>query len=131
MIEQCEKCALYNSLGCPYSPVGITDDSDCDEYRPNEEAKITDPIKKRLFKLLQDSPSLNVLYEEQWTESVDYLVSNGITLKSEDMVEVVRCKDCYYCEEMPGVLGMCLYCNHWCKDVDSNTYCSNGVKIEK
>ena len=88
MIEQCEKCALYNSLGCPYCGVGSVDSEDCDEYIPNEESKITDPIKKRLFNLLKDSPSLNVLYEEQWTESVEYLVSNGVTLKSEFAREI-------------------------------------------
>ena len=88
MIEQCEKCELYNSLGCPYCGVGAADSSDCDEFRPNEENKITDPIKRQLFKLLKDSPSLNVLYEEQWTESVEYLVSNGVTIKCEVAREI-------------------------------------------
>lgn len=82
MIEQCEKCARYNSLGCPYSGVGSADPESCDEYIPNEETKITDPIKKQLFNLLRDSPSLDVMYEEQWAESVEYLVSNGVTIRN-------------------------------------------------
>lgn len=37
MIEQCKKCALYNSLGCPYGyEIGSTQE-DCDEFRPSEE----------------------------------------------------------------------------------------------
>ena len=37
MIEQCTKCALFNSLGCPYGyEIGSTQE-DCDEFRPSEE----------------------------------------------------------------------------------------------
>jgi hypothetical protein len=44
-----------------------------------------------------------------------------------DVVEVVRCKDCFYAEETEGIIGgTCLYCTHWCKDVDGDTFCSNG-----
>ena len=39
MIEQCEKCALYNSLGCPYNLDLAEKISDCDEFRPREERK--------------------------------------------------------------------------------------------
>lgn len=40
MIEQCEKCALYNSLGCPYGLELAEKISDCDEFRPGIESKI-------------------------------------------------------------------------------------------
>lgn len=88
MIEQCEKCDLYNSLGCPYNLEIAEMISDCDKYRPNEEAKIADPIKRRLRNLLIDSPSLVVLYDEQWTASADYLIANGVTIKSEITREI-------------------------------------------
>ena len=39
MIEQCEKCDLYNSLGCPYNLELAEKISDCDEFRPREERK--------------------------------------------------------------------------------------------
>ena len=92
MIDQCEKCALYNSLGCPYDYESASKDTDCDEFRPNEENKITDPIKRQLFKLLKDSPSLNVLYEEEWTESVEYLVANGVTINEVIIAENEKLK---------------------------------------
>lgn len=39
MIEQCIKCARYNSLGCPYGyEIGSTQE-DCDEYKPKEEKR--------------------------------------------------------------------------------------------
>lgn len=39
MIEQCEKCDLFNSLGCPYGyKIGSTQE-ECDEFRPSEELK--------------------------------------------------------------------------------------------
>lgn len=37
MIEQCKKCALYNSLGCPYNLELAEKIPDCDEFRPREE----------------------------------------------------------------------------------------------
>lgn len=44
-----------------------------------------------------------------------------------DVVEITRCKDCFYAEETEGIIGgTCLYCTHWCKDVDGDTFCSNG-----
>lgn len=45
-----------------------------------------------------------------------------------DAVEVVRCQDCAYCEEMQGVIGMCLYCHRWRMDVNGDVYCSYGER---
>ena len=36
MIEQCEKCALFNSLGCPYGYELASILEDCDEFRASE-----------------------------------------------------------------------------------------------
>ncbi len=58
------------------------------------------------------------------------LYNAGYRKQSENTVEVVRCKDCYYCEKLPGVLGTCLHCSHWCKDVDDDTFCSNGFSMK-
>ena len=37
MIEQCEKCDLFNSLGCPYGYELGAKYEDCDEFRPRRE----------------------------------------------------------------------------------------------
>lgn len=81
MIEQCKKCELYNSLGCPYNLEIAEKTPDCDEFIPNEESEIVDPVKRKLLYLLKESPYLDVLYEEKWTTVVDYLIFNGVTIK--------------------------------------------------
>lgn len=53
---------------------------------------------------------------------------NNHYVPTADVVEVVRCKDCAYCEEMQGVIGMCLYCHRWRMDVDGDVYCSYGER---
>ena len=39
-----------------------------------------------------------------------------------DVVEVVRCKDCY----QSVVIGDVLHCTYWGKDTDENGYCHEG-----
>lgn len=39
-----------------------------------------------------------------------------------DVVEVVRCKDCY----QSVVIGDVLHCTCWSKDTDENGYCHEG-----
>ena len=39
-----------------------------------------------------------------------------------DVVEVVRCKDCY----QSVVIGNVLHCTYWGKDTDENGYCHEG-----
>lgn len=39
-----------------------------------------------------------------------------------DVVEVVRCKDCY----KSVVIGNVLHCTYWSKDTDENGYCHEG-----
>ena len=136
MIGQCEKCALYNSLGCPYDYESASKDTECDEFRPDEENKITDPIKRKLFNLLKDSPSLAVLYDEQWAESVEYLVSNGVTIKEmnspndcHDMVKVVRCKDCKKAKKTLSGYYTCPYTLGFYHYADD--YCSYGERREE
>lgn len=52
MIEQCEKCDLYNSLGCPYDYDLAVKLSDCDEFRPaKKEKEIKILAEKRRFTL--------------------------------------------------------------------------------
>ena len=69
-------------------------------------------------------------YTEGFNDAIMRVRSMVSTSATADAIEVVRCRDCYYSEEMPGVLGVCLYCNHWCKNVDDGTFCSNGMKIK-
>lgn len=54
MIEQCQKCALYNSLGCPYNLDLAEKISDCDEFRPSIQTKkkaVTELAERRGFTL--------------------------------------------------------------------------------
>ena len=44
-----------------------------------------------------------------------------------DAEEVIRCKNCRHSEEMPGVIGTCLYCHYWNHDTDENGYCHEGA----
>ena len=73
---------------------------------------------------------------EYGVESIDFdataekMVAKGYRKQEWISVEVVRCKDCLYSEEVQGVLGVCLYCSYWSKDTDDNTFCSNGVKMK-
>lgn len=39
-----------------------------------------------------------------------------------DVVEVVRCKDCY----QSAVIDDVLYCTYWGKNTDENGYCHEG-----
>ena len=39
-----------------------------------------------------------------------------------DVMEVVRCKDCY----QSAVIGDVLYCTYWRKNTDENGYCHEG-----
>lgn len=43
-------------------------------------------------------------------------------LPAADVVEVVRCKDCY----QSVVIGNVLHCTYWSKDTDENGYCHEG-----
>ena len=54
----------------------------------------------------------------------------GYRKQSENTVEIVRCKECRNCEKVPSMLGIVLYCNEWCKDVDEDTFCSFGAKMK-
>lgn len=50
--------------------------------------------------------------------------------KSNNTIEIVRCKECQNCEKVPSILGTVLYCNEWCKDVAEDTFCSFGAKMK-
>lgn len=47
-------------------------------------------------------------------------VLNGIP--AADVVEVVRCKDCY----QSAVIDDVFYCTYWGKNTDENGYCHEG-----
>lgn len=55
----------------------------------------------------------------------------GISTPTVDAVEVVRCKDCKWCEERQGrtgnVYNLCVYLNTW---VDEDHFCSCGERRE-
>jgi hypothetical protein len=57
------------------------------------------------------------------TISVDALKRFLLNRPAADVVEVVRCKDCY----QSVVIGNVLHCTYWGKDTDENGYCHEGV----
>lgn len=57
------------------------------------------------------------------TISVDALKRFLLNRPAADVVEVVRCKDCY----QSVVIGNVLHCTYWEKDTDENGYCHEGV----
>ena len=57
------------------------------------------------------------------TISVDALKRFLLNRPAADVVEVVRCKDCY----QSVVIGNVLHCTYWKKDTDENGYCHEGV----
>lgn len=55
--------------------------------------------------------------------SADALKRFLLNRPAADVVEVVRCKDCY----QSVVIGNVLHCTYWEKDTDENGYCHEGV----
>ena len=56
------------------------------------------------------------------TISVDALKRFLLNRPAADVVEVVRCKDCY----QSVVIGNVLHCTYWRKNTDENGYCPEG-----
>jgi hypothetical protein len=58
-------------------------------------------MREKLIKLLINSPGLEVLFggEEEFAKNADWLIAN-------DVVPVVRCKECKYCDTENG------HCDH-------------------
>lgn len=95
-------------------------------------------MKKRLAKILDNSPNLDVPYhsQEEYEKAAEYLIEN-------DVVEVVRCKDCkYYTEHYEGTYGEYGRCDHpqqeyevECYDMwvatDPDDFCSYGERREE
>jgi hypothetical protein len=82
---------------------------------------------------LLNPDNIIVMQDETGIDEFPYTYTNAVKVETilnsptADVVEVTRCKDCFYAEEMEGIVGgTCLYCTHWCKDVDGDTFCSNG-----
>lgn len=61
-----------------------------------------------------DTPDVN-LSAEKFEAAIN-------AIPAADVVEVVRCKDCY----QSVVIGDVLYCTYWGKDTDENGYCHEG-----
>ena len=75
-------------------------------------------------------------HELKWLEEYDPPVYHDVVstideMPSVDAVEVVRCRDCKWCEERQGrtgnVYNLCVYLNTW---VDEDHFCSCGERRE-
>lgn len=53
---------------------------------------------------------------------LDYLKAAIARIPSDDVEQVIRCKDCY----QSVVIGVVLHCTYWNKDTDENGYCHEG-----
>ena len=74
MIEQCEKCELFNSLGCPYGyEIGSTQE-DCDEFRPSEELENFKYLKGeyKMKKPIKTPPNCRYCGTQMYQDDVDY-----------------------------------------------------------
>lgn len=64
-------------------------------------------------------------------ERAECLYNAGYRKKSEDIVEVVRCKDCTYYQPYPKPVedfdGRCTVCRG---ETDENEFCSRGAKMK-
>lgn len=49
---------------------------------------------------------------------------------SADVAPVVRCKDCWNATELKGFMGGVLYCPIFCRNVESDFFCSEGVRMD-
>jgi len=64
-------------------------------------------------------------------EMVDYdAVQHGLDKLSADVVEVVRCQDCKYCNFLLGKSPLCLGGAAW-KPIKENDFCAWGERITK
>ena len=50
---------------------------------------------------------------------LDYLKAAIARIPSDDVEQVIRCKDCY----QSVVIGEVMHCTYWNKDTDENGYC--------
>jgi hypothetical protein len=53
---------------------------------------------------------------------LDYLKAAIARIPSDDVEQVIRCKDCY----QSVVIGEVLHCTYWNKDTGENGYCHEG-----
>lgn len=53
---------------------------------------------------------------------LDYLKAAIARIPSDDVEQVIRCKDCY----QSVVIGEVLHCTYWGKNTDENGYCHEG-----
>jgi hypothetical protein len=65
-----------------------------------------------------------LMRNEKWgaTKTGDFLES----ILNEDMVRVVRCKNCHASCYINQMFGESLFCTYWGKDTDENGYCHEG-----
>jgi hypothetical protein len=79
-----------------------------DEYIKREEA--IDAVSEVYY----DTPDVN-LSGEKFEAAIN-------AIPAADVVEVVRCKDCY----QSAVIDDVFYCTYWGKNTDENGYCHEG-----
>lgn len=79
-----------------------------DEYIELEAAK--DAVSEVYY----DTPDVN-LSAEKFEAAIN-------AIPAADVVEVVRCKDCY----QSAVIDDVFYCTYWGKNTDENGYCHEG-----
>ena len=60
--------------------------------------------------------------DEQGCGLLEYVIWEVDAQPAADVVEVVRCKDCY----QSAVIDDVFYCTYWGKNTDENGYCHEG-----
>ena len=77
MIEQCEKCARYNSLGCPYDYDLAVKLSECDEFKPKyPRVRNLDGV---YFRVERDGKFENVCFSDLTSEEREKILADKPT----------------------------------------------------
>ena len=77
-------------------------------------------VDKKLIELLKASPSLDAIDDDGYAIGADHLISN-------DVLPVVRCKDCEsFCDKHSKVDGsfLCYWCSFHDDQVQPEDFCS-------
>ena len=74
----------------------------------------------------------NKAYADGWNSAVDIILSAPAIDAEEDVVRVVRCKNCAYRDRVVDEFGVVRYfCGYFCgsQRTDPNGYCYRGMKL--
>lgn len=86
-------------------------------------------MRDRLIELLNN---IGMIHEREAETVAEYLLDHGVIVKNDDVVEVVRCKDCKHYKEQKRRNGFTIYdCDFISGLFFDDDFCSRGERKEK